>query len=194
MKSARVSFGIILAYAGALYGDWPTFGGDLQRTGWARQETILNRDNVGTLELKWKIHLDDAPKELTSLTAPIVVDQIKTARGIKEYLVVAGASDTLFAVDADTGKLAWSRPLGLTGAPVRTANTLCPFALNATPVAQNGRPKTIYTISSDGRLHAVSAVDGEDRFPPNSVRSGLRQELEPQSHRRRPIHRHVSAL
>ena len=80
MKTVRISVGIVLACAGALYGDWPTFGGDVQRTGWARQETIRNRDNVGTLELKWKIHLNDTSKELTSLTAPIVVDQIKTAR------------------------------------------------------------------------------------------------------------------
>jgi outer membrane protein assembly factor BamB len=166
MKTIRMLPAIALACAGAAWCEWPTFGGDPQRTGWAMKETILNRDNVGTLELMWKIHLDDAPKELTSLTAPIVIDQVKTARGIKEYVVVAGASDTLFAVDADTGKLVWSKALGVTGAPVRTSNTLCPFALNATPVAQNGRPKTIYTISSDGRLHAVSAVDGEDKFAP----------------------------
>jgi DNA-binding beta-propeller fold protein YncE len=52
------------------------------------------------------------------------------------------------------------------GAPSRKSNTLCPLALNATPAIQAGRPQTVYAISSDGRLHALSAVDGEDRFPP----------------------------
>src|SRR5262249_43341106 len=99
----------LLAAAALAYADWPTFGGGAQRTGWARQEHLLNRDNVGTLELKWKIKLDNAPKELTSLTAPIVADQVKIVAGIKEYVVVAGSSDKIYAIDADTGKLAWQR-------------------------------------------------------------------------------------
>jgi outer membrane protein assembly factor BamB len=143
------------------------FGADPQRTGWAIHETMLNRSNVGTLELKWKIRLDNAPKELTSLTAPIVVDQVKTLRGIKEYVVVAGSSDAIFAIDADTGKLAWQKVFEVAGEPVRKPNGLCPFALNATPAASpTGRPKTVYSLSSDGRLHALSMVDGEDRFGP----------------------------
>ncbi len=167
MKYARNVLAIMLAFAPGALGDWPMFGADPQRTGWAVHETILNRNNVGTLELKWKIKLDDAPKELTSLTAPIVVDQVKIPRGIKEYVVVAGSSDAIFAIDADTGKLAWSKTFTVNATPVRTPNTLCPFALNATPAASpTGRPKVVYVISSDGRLHALSMVDGEDRFPP----------------------------
>jgi outer membrane protein assembly factor BamB len=147
--------------------DWPTFGGDAQRSGWARQEKILNRENAGTLELKWKIKLDNAPKELTSLTAPIVVDQVKTIQGIKEYVVVGGSSDKLFAIDADTGRLAWQKAFTVVGDAVRKPNGLCPFALNATPaVSPTGRPKTVYAISSDGRLHALSMVNGEDSIPP----------------------------
>jgi outer membrane protein assembly factor BamB len=148
------------------YCDWPTFGGDAQRSGWARQEKLLDRTNVGTLELKWKIKLDNAPKELTSLTAPIVVDQVKSVRGIKEIVVVAGSSDKIFAIDADTGKLTWQKSFVISGTPDRRVSTLCPFALNATPVAHNGRPKTVYAIASDGKLHAMSLADGEDRFPP----------------------------
>lgn len=145
--------------------DWSTFGGDPQRTGWARGETILNKDNVGSLVLKWKLHLDNAPKELTSLAAPIVADNVKTGRGIKEFVLVAGSSDKIFAINADTGSLVWQRAFPVEGAAGRKSGTLCPFALNATPVVQSGRPRTVYAISSDGKLHALSAVDGEDRFP-----------------------------
>jgi outer membrane protein assembly factor BamB len=158
---------VATAFAPAAFGDWPTFGADAQRSGWAVRETILNRDNAGTLELKWKIRLENAPKELTSLTAPIVVDNVKIPRGIKEYVVVAGSSDTIFAIDADTGKLAWRKSFTVEATPVRQPNALCPFALNATPVAApTGRPRVVYATSSDGRLHALSMVDGEDRFPP----------------------------
>lgn len=167
MRPIRTALAIFLALAPAVRGDWPMFGADPQRTGWAIQETMLNRSNVGTLELKWKIRLENAPKELTSLTAPIVVDQVKTVRGIKEYVVVAGSSDVIFAIDADTGKLAWQKTFEVAGEPVRKPNGLCPFALNATPAASpTGRPKTVYALSSDGRLHALSMVDGEDRFAP----------------------------
>ena len=149
-----------------LAAEWPTFGGDAQRTGWARAETLLNKSNVGTLELKWKLKLDNLPKELTSLTAPVVVDQVKTVHGIKEFVVVGGGSDNLYAIDADTGKLAWKKTFHTDAVPSREPNTLCPFALNATPAVQGGRPKTIYAIASDGTLHGLSAVNGEDRVAP----------------------------
>ena len=145
---------------------WPTFGGDPQRSGWARSESIINRNNAAGLELKWKLHVDNAPKELTSLTAPVVVSQLKTVQGIKEYVIVAGSSDKIYAVDGDTGKLAWERDFPADASPVVPANTLCPYALNATPVVQPGRRQTVYAISSDGKLHALNAVNGEDRFPP----------------------------
>src|SRR5215471_18366303 len=148
--------------------DWLTFGGDPQRTGWARTESVLNKENVRTLEMKWKLQLDNIPKELTSLTPPVVVDQVKTPRGIKEYVIVAGSSDTLYAVDADTGKLIWRKSFTPSGTPTREPNTLCPFAVNATPVIDSGRGrlKTVYVIASDGKLHALDPYSGEDRFPP----------------------------
>lgn len=167
MRTARAALGILLASASSGLCDWPTFGGDSQRTGWAAYEAILNRNNVATLEVKWKLRLENAPKELTSLTAPIVVDGVKIPQGIKEYVIVGGSSDKIVAIDADTGKLVWSKSFTVEAKPVRTPNGLCPFALNATPAASpTGRPKTVYAISSDGRLHALSMVDGEDRFPP----------------------------
>src|SRR5579871_144083 len=156
----------VVTLASRLSADWLTFGGDSQRTGWAKNETILNRTNAATLELKWKIQIDNVPKELTSLATPVVVDQVKTPRGIKEFVVVAGSSDNVYAIDADTGKLIWKRTFKITATPSRTSNTLCPFAVNATPAIDGGRMKTAYVIASDGVLHALAVEDGEDRFPP----------------------------
>ena len=156
----------VLLWTALAAADWSTFGGDPERSGWARAETVLNTDNVRTLQLKWKIHLDNAPKELTSLAAPIVADNVKTGRGIKEFVIVAGSSDKIFAINADSGALVWQKTLQIEGAAGRKSGTLCPFALNATPVVQMGRPRTVYAIASDGKLHALSAVDGEDRSPP----------------------------
>jgi hypothetical protein len=70
-----------LALARSSSADWLTFGADPQRTGWARSESILNKDNVGTLEIKWKTQLDNVPKELTSLATPVVVEGARLGSG-----------------------------------------------------------------------------------------------------------------
>src|SRR5690348_10109558 len=87
-----------------LPGDWPTSGGDPQRSGWARSETTITRDNVNTLQVEWKIKLDNEPRELNSLMTPVAIDKIITPRGFKEFVFVAGSSDNLYVLDADTGK------------------------------------------------------------------------------------------
>lgn len=38
--------------------DWLAEGGDPGRTGWQRDETILNTSNVKGLKLLWKTHVD----------------------------------------------------------------------------------------------------------------------------------------
>src|SRR6266481_6096067 len=67
--------------------EWLTFGGDAQRTGWARQEKILSKDSLRAFDLHWKLHLDNEPKELISLTAPLVIEDVFTARGVKDIVV-----------------------------------------------------------------------------------------------------------
>lgn len=160
-----------LIFGGCLVGSqWLTFGGDPQRDGWSRDESILNKTNVKSLKLVWKIRLKSSPKELTSLAAPIVADNILTAEGHKDFVVVAGASDTLDVVDADTGKVRWHRQFTAQGTPRQQPRWLCPNALNATPVIQiggeNRRDRTIHVVTSDGKLHSVNIVNGEDRKPP----------------------------
>jgi len=145
--------------------DWLTFAGDNQRTGWARGETKLTRENVKGLKLEWSLKLDNQPRELTSLTTPVIVENQGTPRGFKDLVIVAGSSNTLFAIDADTGKLFWQRKFGEEAKPKREPHWLCPNALNATPVIDK-RSRTVYLITSDGRLHTLNFVNGEDTAAP----------------------------
>ena len=55
--------------------DWTTFGGDPQRTGWAKEETDLTKANVGKLKLEWSLKLENEAKELNALTAPVIHSQ-----------------------------------------------------------------------------------------------------------------------
>jgi outer membrane protein assembly factor BamB len=150
---------------GARAADWTTFGGDPQRTGWAKDETDLTKDTIKKLKLEWSLKLDNASKELNSLTAPVIHSQVITPRGFKEVVLIAGASDKVFAIDADTGKLLWQKTMSTEGTPKQRPHWLCPNALNATPVIDR-RSRTVYVASSDGKLHAFNLVNGEDRMPP----------------------------
>src|SRR5437870_2637496 len=91
--------------------DWLTWGGDNQRSGWAKSETTLSKDNVSRLEIKWKAQLDTVPKVevLTTLTAPLVVEGVSTPQGPKDLVFVVGSDDTINAIEAETGKIAWKK-------------------------------------------------------------------------------------
>ncbi|MBI3682307.1 MAG: PQQ-binding-like beta-propeller repeat protein [Acidobacteria bacterium] len=147
--------------------DWLTFSGDPQRTGWAKEETAITKENVRRLKLLWKVHLENEPNELNFLTVPLVLERAVTPRGFVDIVVVAGSRDVVFAVDADTGKLLWRKQLVTEGVPKMRPSFLCPNALNATPVIEKRMWNwTVYAIASDGKLHSLNAVNGEDRKPP----------------------------
>src|ERR1700704_6186146 len=109
MKHLYVAGLIVLAALGVRASEWLTFGGDAQRTGWAKEEKILTKDSLKNFGLQWKLHLDNEPKELSSLTAPVIMEDVYTAKGVKDVMVVAGSSDNLYAIDADLGRLLWSK-------------------------------------------------------------------------------------
>ena len=89
--------------------DWPTFGHDPQRSGWAFEEDRLSPQNAKDLELKWAVQVDNEPLALNALTAPVVAGAVATARGKKTLVYVAGSSDHFFALDAEDGKVVWSQ-------------------------------------------------------------------------------------
>src|SRR5271154_6273013 len=136
--------------------DWLSFGGDPQRTGWAQGEKDINRGNAKDLTLLWKASLENQPRELNSLTAAVAAEWVVTPKGMKEIVVVGGASDNLFALDAETGKILWKKTFSAEGASRQTPSWLCPGALNATPlIGKNGLDLRVYAISSDGKLHVL---------------------------------------
>ena len=108
---------------------------------------------------------------LHGLTAPIARAQLYTASGVRDLVIVAGSSDKLFTIDADTGKLYWQKTLLKESAPQRTPTWLCPNALTATPVlgpAPSGLAaggQALYVLASDGKLHAFNLISGEDLMP-----------------------------
>src|SRR5580692_5342034 len=86
-------------------GSWITFGGDPQRTGWNKTEPDLTLESVKHLKLEWSVTLPSEPKALSNLTAPLVRASAATSKGVKDLVIVAGASNKVFVVDGDTGKI-----------------------------------------------------------------------------------------
>ncbi|MEK6397345.1 MAG: hypothetical protein V4734_04605, partial [Terriglobus sp.] len=84
-------------------GNWLMSGGDVQRSGWNKDEHILSKTNVGKMKLLWKTKTDVYPQGLHTLMDPLVVQNVPTADGPKEIVYVLGVGDTLYAFDAKTG-------------------------------------------------------------------------------------------
>ena len=145
--------------------DWPTFGHDPQRSGWAVQEDSLNGGNVSGLKLLWKIQVKNEPRSLTALTAPVVTGGVTTPTGIRSVVYVAGSSDNINAIDARTGEAIWSRTLESHVLPKNAGMWLCPNNLTATPTIDKARG-LIYVIATDGKFYGLDLGTGEARIGP----------------------------
>jgi outer membrane protein assembly factor BamB len=160
---------------GAPAADWVSEGGDAQRSGWQPRERDLTAANVNGMKLLWKKELDDR-----SLTSPVMLGPIITHRGIKELVFVAGASNHFYAVDADLGRIFWTRHIET--AAIQKPDSRCNSFVPATPViapelltAGQAPPgddeghtpiRPIYFVASDGELHRISPSTGEDMGVP----------------------------
>src|SRR5271169_454699 len=90
--------------------EWLTWGHDPERTGSNPDEKILNKDNVSQLEVKWIAQISTPPKEyvLSTMTAPVVAT-VNTPQGPAARVFVVGSDNTVFAIDAATGKTVWQK-------------------------------------------------------------------------------------
>ena len=152
--------------------DWLTDGGDPQRTGWQRDEKILTKDNVKDMTVRWKLKLDNEPREMHSLLPPVIVSNVPTKGGLKEIVIVAGSGDNVYGIDAATGIMMWKKHFNYTSdKPARMGGPLCPGGLVVTPTigpaGTNGQ-RTAYSVSGDGMMHFLNVADGEDLAPPSS--------------------------
>jgi outer membrane protein assembly factor BamB len=157
--------------ATAAKADWLTDGGDPQRTGWQRNETILTTENAGRLRIVWKLQLDNVPREMHALLPPLIVGEAATAAGPKEIAIVAGSSDNIYAIDVVAGQLLWKRHFEYPPARTsrRVGDALCPGGQTATPVIgprdASGR-RTIYALDGSGALRQLDLADGREIAPP----------------------------
>ena len=135
---------LVLAWVPGLIGyDYLTSGGDIERTGWLRDERIFTTANVKDIRFLWKIKLDAEPREMHQLFAPLVIERLAIGGVTKEVAIVAAAQSDLFALDVATGQVVWKTRLVTEVLP--PSGTLCPGGQTALP--------TIVPGTSPGHIH-----------------------------------------
>ena len=161
--------GIMMACALGWSADWITDGYDPQRTGWQRDEKILNKDNVKNLKILWKIQTDNKSRSMTALLPTLIVEKVNTSSGVKELAVTGGVSDNLYVIDVQAGKILWQKHFDSPGTNPVAGGILGPGGMTDTPTIgtpdANGR-RIIYSIDGSGVLHQVDLRNGEDVAPP----------------------------
>ena len=160
-----LSLFLCISAASAQSGQWTSYGHDPQRSGFAADEHAFSLSNVSSLGLEWKTIVPNEPLVLTGLTAPLVVRGVTSENGTRNLVIVAGSSDHIFALDAETGALAWKRDFSANQARPEGGDWLCPFALNDTPVIDRAKSR-VFVIASDGRLHILNLANGQPAMPP----------------------------
>lgn len=170
--------------------DWPTLGGDAQRTGWAKADGRITKENVKDFQLVLKRKFDIKEKGPRSLAPPVVMGRLISYKGFKELAFVAGSSDNLWAIDADLNRIFWhkhyepapDKPKAENGSALCSASITAvpalnvPFSFTATrprvaatgvqAAANAASPRPAFAVSSDGKLHFVNTSTGEDAIPP----------------------------
>ncbi len=158
----------IFAVAASHAADWTTFGHDPQRSGWAAEETVINKENAGSMILKWKTKLPNESYSLSAVTAPVVASDVSTAKGVRTVVYVAGISGTVFALDSESGETLWTRTFKYRIQPGKggyQGTFLCPNGITATPVIDK-TTQILYVIAADGALYGLDLGSGAVRYGP----------------------------
>ena len=112
---------------------WLMDGGDPQRTSWQRNETLIGPATVKDMTLIWKVTLDNQPRQMHNLFAPLIISDVEMAGGPRQIAIVAGISDNIYAIDVEKGTQIWKRHFdstfddnGRDGGPLCPGGAACP--------------------------------------------------------------------
>ena len=173
--------------------NWTTTSSDAQRTSWVKTDPRISKESVQKpgFQLLWKTKLENQPRQLESLTQPLLLSNIISYKGFKALAFIGGSSDNVYSIDYDLNKIFWKRHLN--ALPPAAGTIACPGAMTtmtrATPLGQiapalpgpqagRGANTNVYAISSGGLLHTLNPQTGDDltpavRFlPPNAKAVG----------------------
>jgi hypothetical protein len=150
------------ALAAAQAREVTTAGFDAQRSNWVRTDVRINRDSVtdGSFRFLWKHTFPGQPRQLQSLTQPVLLDFLVGYVGFKSLAFFGGADDVLFSIDTDLARPYWTTHLTSMAAVGSTPGSTwtCPGGLFAAPSRVTPRVPTSFGGFGGGGGRAISAV------------------------------------
>jgi hypothetical protein len=151
-----------------------TYHDDNLRTGWDQTETVLTPSNVGggSFGLLQQVKLDEQVD-----AQPLFISGETIAGGTHDVVYVATENNTIYAIDANTGKVLVKQNLGTavpkSALPGQCGNNSDVVGINSTPVIDTSTG-TLYAIAytyDNGttqtfRLHALDLATLTDKVTP----------------------------
>jgi hypothetical protein len=109
VSSADIVYSALVTTGGPVtFDDYSTFGYDNQRDAFDPNTAAITPASVANLHLVWQAALDGG-NDFQTQTQPILATEIKGHSGV---LFVGGNSGNVYAYDATSGSLIWTRNLG----------------------------------------------------------------------------------
>lgn len=130
--------------------EWPYVGGDEAGT-WFSALADINDSNAGQLGFAWAY---DMGTERGQEATPLVVDGV---------MYTSGVWGIVYALNAVTGELLWTFHPGIDPASARNA---CCDAVNRGVAVRDG---VVFVASEDGRLHALDARTGAQKWTADTI-------------------------
>jgi outer membrane protein assembly factor BamB len=142
--------------------DWPTYGFDNQRTGFNPAENALGPSAVKSIRLLWS-----APLGTAILTQPVVASGVilrhrRHRRRLVDLVYVATEHGRFAAINADTGRVVWSRGLRYLNVSFCGDLPNGEFGITGTPVIDRAR-HSIYTMGGNGNLFELDLATGRTK-------------------------------
>jgi outer membrane protein assembly factor BamB len=143
--AAAVLAGAALAQMGGVpRQEWSTSGGDAQRSSWIRHDPLISKSAMATgkFGFLWKLKVNNQPRQSSYFSRAVLVGNAMGIRGFRSLTVLAGASNTLFAVDNDFGAMYWEKHFD--AALPASSTAACPGGMTAAATrATNPNPASI---------------------------------------------------
>ena len=142
---------------------WTTSQGDAQRSAWVRSDGYISVENLRQQRfgLEWKRKLENAPRQLNSLSAGVSVSD--TGWNITPANI-GGSSNNVYGIEMDTGGVVWSRHFD---APLGEGTLRCPGGMTANVA----RP----TAATEIVTGSAGPFRGRGRIGPQTAGGGVGQ-------------------
>ena len=140
--------------------DWTTSGFDAQRSSWVRRDPKISTASLAKpgFQLVWKRQLDQASRQLNSLTSPVLFDFYIGYRGFRSLAFLGGGSGRLFALDTDLARMEWEESFGSGSSTEGSLDCPGGMAANVSRATPTGLPIIIAPRGFGRRSPAASDV------------------------------------